>query len=429
VKNTNKMAIVLAIVPVLAFLFSGFAFSQIAFVTVKVAGSSPNSLIGINNGGQVVVNTATGTSYQVAIWSRINGAQSLGLNVNNTGGAAINSSGDVVGAGDPYNTGNLQAFVWRPTSGVQWLASLGGNLSSAKGINNSGAVVGLSYTAASTQHAFLWSQGGGLQDLTPDITSTGGATAVAINSSNQVAGYYFPNGSRNTLGFIWTQAGGLQNLGAAGTLAYAVNDSGTVVGQSPAANGNGHAFSWTQTGGMKDLGTLGGGHSSALSINNQGWIVGTSLTSSGDGRLRGFLYTPSGGMQDFLVLTSLGSSAQPYSMQVNDFGAIAVTTNKGGYLLLPRITGTFTSSANPSVQGQPVTFTATMTSIAGPPPDGETMQFVVGGKLYGSATLKGGVAQFTTSAIPAGSRVVMAKYNGNANLLPTKYILTQVVNP
>jgi hypothetical protein len=76
-----------------------------------------------------------------------------------------------------------------------------------------------------------------------------------------------------------------------------------------------------------------------------------------------------------------------------------------------------------------VTFTATMTSIAGPPSDGETMQFVVGGILYGSATLKGGVAQFTTSAIPAGSRVVVAKYNGNANYLPSKYSLTQVVNP
>jgi len=425
VKNTNKVAIA----AVLALLLSGFAFSQKAFITVKVPGSSPNSLIAINNGSQVLVNTATGTSYQVSIWSRLAGAQSVAVNANNTGGAAINSSGDVVGAGDPDNSGNLQAFVWRPTSGAQWLGSLGGNLSSARGINNSSAVVGLSYTAASTQHAFLWTQGGGLQDLTPDLTSIGGATAVAINSSNQVVGYYFPNGSRNTLGFIWTQAGGVQNLGSAGTLAYDVNDSGTVVGQSPVANGNEHAFSWTQTGGIKDLGTLGGGYSSALSINNQGWIVGTSLTSSGDGRLRGFLWTPSGGMQDFAVLTGLGPTVQPYSMQVNDFGVIAITTNKYSYLLVPRMTGIFTSSANPSVLGQPVTFTATMTSIAGPPPDGETLQFVVSGKVYGSATLKGGVAQFTTSAIPVGSHVVVAKYNGNANYLASRYSLTQVVNP
>jgi probable HAF family extracellular repeat protein len=425
VKNANKVAIVAA----LALLFSGLAFSQTAFSVVKVPGVSPNSLISINNSGQVVVNTGTGTSYQVSVWSRITGAQSLGLSVNNTGGAAINSSGDVVGAGDPDNSGNLQAFVWRPASGVQWLGSLGGNLSSANGINNSGAVVGLSYTAASTQHGFLWTQGGGLQDLTPDITSTGGATAVAINSSNQIVGYYFPNGSRNTLGFVWTQAGGLRNLGTAGTLAFAVNDAATVVGQSPVANGNSHAFSWTQTGGIKDLGTLGGGQSSAYSINSRGWIVGTSLTSSGNGILHGFLWTPSQGMQDFTVLAGFGPTLQPHSMQVNDFGVIAITTNKYGYLLVPRMTGIFTSSANPSVLGQPVTFTATMTSIAGPPPDGETVQFLVSGKVYGSATLQGGVAQFTTSAISVGSHVVMAKYNGNANYLPTKYTLTQVVNP
>ena len=425
-KNTNKIAIA----AVFALLFSGFVFSQSVLKIFPVAGSSPNSLIAINNSGRVVVNSASGGSYQVSIWNRISGTQVLGLSGNNSVGAAINSSGDVVGEGDPNNSGNLQAFVWQPTTGAQWLGSLGGNLSAAKGINNSAAVVGLSYTAAETQHAFLWTQGGGMQDLTPDLTSIGGGTATAINSSNQVAGYYVPNGSSRTLGFIWTQAGGLQSLGSAGTLANAVNDSGTVVGQSPDVNGNRHAFSWTQTGGIKDLGTLGGGQSSALSINSQGWIAGTSLTSSGTGILHGFLWTPSGGMQDFNVLAGLAAGQQVYSVQVNDFGVIAISTNKGCYVLIPKMATTFASSANPSAVGQPVTFTATMTSIAGPPPDGEAVQFVVSGKVYGSSTLKAGVAQFTTSAIPVGSHIVVAKYNGDANYLPAKYTaITQQVNP
>jgi probable HAF family extracellular repeat protein len=335
-----------------------------------------------------------------------------------------------VGAGDPDHSGNLQGFVSQSAGSVQWLGSLGGNLSAAIGINDSGAAVGLSYTATNSQHAFLWTQAGGMQDLTPNLTSIGGATASAINSSNQVAGYYFPNGSRNTLGFVWTQAGGLQNIGSTGTLAFAINNSGTVVGQSPFANGFRHAFSWTHNGGIVDLGTLGGAPSSALGINSQGWIVGTSLTSSGNGLLHGFLWTPAAGMQDFTVLAGLSPTRQVYSVQVNDFGVVAISTNKGSFLLIPSMTSTIASSANPSKLGQPVTFTANLTSIAGPPPDGETVQFVVSGTVVGSATLSGGVAQFTTSAISLGAHVVAAQYSGDANYLPAKYTaLTQVVNP
>jgi len=133
-------------------------------------------------------------------------------------------------------------------------------------------------------------------------------------------------------------------------------------------------------------------------------------------------------MQDFSVLA--GTSQQAYSLQVNDFGVIAISTNKGCYLLVPKMASTITSSANPSVVGQPVTFTATIMSIAGPPPDGEMVQFVVSGKVYGSSPLKGGVAKFTTSAIPVGSHIVVAKYFGDANYLPAKYTaVTQQVNP
>src|SRR6202521_1930758 len=108
----------MAIVAVFALLFSSFAFSQTVLKVVPVPGSSPNSLIAINNGGRVVVNTASGGSYQVSTWKRISETQVLGLSGNNSVGAAINSSGDVVGEGDPNNSGNLQAFVWQPTAGA-----------------------------------------------------------------------------------------------------------------------------------------------------------------------------------------------------------------------------------------------------------------------------------------------------------------------
>ena len=418
------------VVVVFALLISSLAFSQAVFSVVKVPGASANSVTGINNSGQVLVNMAVNDSYQVLVWNRITGAQDIGLTGTNSGGSAINNSGEVVGSGDMDHSGKMQAFVWRPTTGLQNLGSLGGDLSAAGGINDSGAVVGFSYTATNEQHAFLWTQASGIQDVTPDLTSVGGGSAVGINSSNQVVGYYFPNGSVNTLGLSWTQAGGIQGLGMPGTLAFAVNDAGTIVGKSPLANGYKHAFAKTATGSIQDLGTLGGAESSALSVNSKGWIVGTSLTNSTNGLAHGFLWTPGAGMQDFTVVAGLSTNQQPYSLQVNDAGVIVLTTNKGGYLLVPKTTATFTSSVNPSKLGQPVMFTVVLTSIAGAPPDGEMVQFVAGGKVLGSSPLQAGVAQFTTSAIAKGSHAVVASYLGDANYLPAKYAaLMQVVNP
>jgi probable HAF family extracellular repeat protein len=419
----------IAVVVWTGLLASSLAYSQVIFSPVKIATSSPNSLISINNAGQVVVNTGTSDSYQVSSWNRVSGADPLDLVGTNSGGADINSSGDIVGAGDPDHSGVLQAFMWQPLIGTQWLGSLGGRLSAASGINDSKAVVGMSYTAAYNQHAFLWTAANGMQDITPTLTSLGGATGVGINASNQVVGYYYPDGALNTLGFLWSQAGGLQNIGDPGTLAFAISDSGMVVGQTTLASGFRHAFSWTSSGGMTDLGVLGGaGESSALNINGLGWIVGTS-TNSANSFFHGFLWTPTSGMQDLATLAGLSVAIQVTSVQANDAGVIAMSTNKGGYLLVPKMTATFSSSVNPSVVGQPVTFTATLTTMLGPPPDGELVQFVASGTVLGSAPLTNGVAQLTSSAIPVGSHVVVANYPGDANHLPAKYTaLTQVVN-
>jgi hypothetical protein len=92
-------------------------------------------------------------------------------------------------------------------------------------------------------------------------------------------------------------------------------------------------------------------------------------------------------------------------------------------------TTTISSSPNPSIYGQAVTFTATVTSYVGAPSDGETVTFTKGTKVLGTGILSGGSASFTTSTLPAATNYVKAVYGGDSNLLgSTSKPVQQVVN-
>lgn len=90
---------------------------------------------------------------------------------------------------------------------------------------------------------------------------------------------------------------------------------------------------------------------------------------------------------------------------------------------------TLTSSPNPSLQGQTVTFTATVQGsvITTPAPTGSVV-FKDSTKALGSATLTNGVASFTTSTLSQGSHDIVGVYSGNANFNPNRSkVLLQIV--
>jgi probable HAF family extracellular repeat protein len=243
---------------------------------------------------------------------------------------AINDSGQVIGYAQTA-TASHHAFIWDSSNGMRDIGTLGGS-SYAYFINSSGQVAGYSLTS-SGGHAFLWDITNGMRDL----GSLGGnySYPTAINSSGQVVGYS-NTASNEMCAFLWDSTNGMRNLGNPGgksATPNAINDSGQVVGSYMLASGyQRRAFLWDSTNGMRDLGSLGGAYSDATALNSSGQVVGVSSPASSYDHA--FLWDSTKGMID---LNSLLSSNQSffylgYGWRITDLGLITgVGTIYGSY--------------------------------------------------------------------------------------------------
>jgi hypothetical protein len=92
------------------------------------------------------------------------------------------------------------------------------------------------------------------------------------------------------------------------------------------------------------------------------------------------------------------TSTSPVVDQVVNAGAAGATTTA------------LSSSVNPSLVGQSVTFTAT---VAGASPTG-TVEFFDGATSLGSGALAGGAATLSTSSLTLGTHLITAVYGGDA---------------
>jgi probable HAF family extracellular repeat protein len=203
------------------------------------------------------------------------------------------------------------------------LGTLGGSLSEARAVSESGQVVGYSYTAGNSEvHAFSWTANGGMIDL----GALGGGYSVArvavdVSDSGQVVGD--STADRSSRAFSWTPSDGMVDLGTLGgdSSAYAVNESGQVVGYSyiaaPGADVEYHGFSWTAHGGIVDLGTLGGVSTQAVAVNESGQVVGYSNTG------HAFSWTATGGMVE---LGALADDVNSMAIAVNNNSEVVGTS-------------------------------------------------------------------------------------------------------
>jgi probable HAF family extracellular repeat protein len=145
------------------------------------------------------------------------------------------------------------------------------------------AAIGVTHPANATQSLYE------VYDLGALPSDQGVSQAYAINNSGSVVGSG-PGGGGTS--WIWDRRNGMRSLGAlpggdGNTRATAINESGTVVGFAEIADtGSGatsQAFVWTARNGMQPIPGLP--QSSALGIGNSGAIVGGSNSVVGFGLL------------------------------------------------------------------------------------------------------------------------------------------------
>ena len=141
------------------------------------------------------------------------------------------------------------------------------------------------------------------------------------------------------------------------------------------------------------------------------------LTGNGDGTFQPAVTFDSGGGSPFSVAAGdLNKDGRPDVVVLNTTGlGLSVLLNNTG--AKSSTSTTLTSSLNPSVYGQKVTWTATVTSSGSITPTGR-VNFTWDGYSIGSATLNAsGVATLTKSNLNADLYPLTAVYSGDVNNL------------
>jgi probable HAF family extracellular repeat protein len=286
--------------------------------------------MGLNDYGTVVgLSSVPNADYHAFVWTSSEGMRDLGVYAGDTNSEAngINNDGDIVGTslGFFYPV-PLHAVLWRHGGPIQEIGSLGGSDSFANAINNSGMIVGYSSLASGIDDAFLWTSGGGMQDL-GTLPQGNGSSAKAINDSGVIVGYSGAAPPALQHAFQWTKANGMRDLGTlrGGVVSEAngINSSGIIVGYSNTEADHEVPFIWTASQGMRLFNVaLAGAYLSGINASNQ--IVGSNGSVA-------FLWTPSGHMQtlDSLVPPDSGWAFSE-AVAINRAGQIAATGTING---------------------------------------------------------------------------------------------------
>jgi hypothetical protein len=138
-------------------------------------------------------------------------------------------------------------------------------------------------------------------------------------------------------------------------------------------------------------------------------------------------------LQSFLTMTGSALSKDfDGNQRVQDATGKGCIVDMGAYEVHGTVsvcgtTETLTSSLNPALAGQNVTFTARLSAVSGTPTG--TIQFLDGANLLSTQTVSGtGSASFTTSTLAVGTHNIIANYQPTGTFGAGTASLIQVIN-
>jgi probable HAF family extracellular repeat protein len=313
-------------------------------------GGNISAAYAINNSGNIVgysTTTMSGNAHAILYVSSNDTLYDLGYLMD--GGTevdaiafAISDSGTIVGYSENYlhvhravtfsggNATDLGSLV--PASDAYGSSALGVNL-----VGNNTIIVGRSDNDVDAfHHAFRYTNGT-MTSLTSVLSNSNSTLAYAINATGTVVGEY-RSGNRilaySLTGNTMTSLGALSaNLSSE---AVAINSHGVAVGDGTTLTSQTHALRFAN-GNVTDLGTVGGNFSLAKSINASGQIVGISQNATN--AYHAFIYD-GGTMYDLNDLIDDTDWELESAQGINDSGQIVgYGSNPDGaehaYLLTP----------------------------------------------------------------------------------------------